>query len=126
HETALVPKSSAPLLPPVNHSVQQVIVTDTLPAPKPCEPAPNQPAPNTLEGLVDLASQVNPILGAARARAEAARGTMIQAGLLPNPLIGWRGDDMNEPIGQAGKQGMIFQQTIPTGGKPRLDVAAAA
>jgi outer membrane protein, heavy metal efflux system len=63
----------------------------------------------------------------AQARAEAARGRMIQAGLYLNPSITWEAEDMrlHERDGAA-NQGPIFDQTFVTAHKLMLAKAAAA
>jgi cobalt-zinc-cadmium efflux system outer membrane protein len=57
---------------------------------------------------------------------EAARGKMVQAGLYPNPTINWHADEMNNPGGRAGHQGMSVIQDIVLGHKLRLAREAAA
>src|SRR5262245_11007616 len=60
--------------------------------------------PLTLERLLDLAAQNNPDVRAARARAEAARGRLIQAGLYPNPILYHVMEEVNNPGGRWGFQ----------------------
>jgi cobalt-zinc-cadmium efflux system outer membrane protein len=68
----------------------------------------------------------NPTLAQAAAQVEAARGRAVQAGLYPNPTVGYVG----EQIGLRGKaapgemQGAFVDQTIVTAGKLRLNQAA--
>lgn len=77
----------------------------------------------TLEGLEALARQHNPTLAQAAARIEASRGKALQAGLYPNPTVGYQG----EQIGAAGtageRQGLFISQDIVTAGKLRLSRA---
>ena len=82
--------------------------------------------PLTLARLTALAEQHNPDIAAARARAEAARGRLVQAGLYPNPMVGWEADEVGHNRKQAGEQGPRVMQTVVTGGKLRLSQAAAA
>jgi cobalt-zinc-cadmium efflux system outer membrane protein len=82
--------------------------------------------PSPLASLLALASQQNPDLAAARARVEAARGKMVQAGLYPNPTINWHGDEMNAPGGRSGHQGMTVSQEFVMAHKLRLAREAAA
>src|SRR5262249_34237033 len=69
--------------------------------------------------LLDLAAQSNPDVASARARAAAARGKLIQAGLYPNPLIHWHADQMGQKDNAWGEQGMTITQTFVTAGKLR-------
>jgi cobalt-zinc-cadmium efflux system outer membrane protein len=78
-----------------------------------------------LERLLDLALAHHPELHVARAQAEAARGRLLQAGLYPNPTVGWQGEQIGDRNGRAGQQGPFVAQEIVTGGKLRLDQAAA-
>jgi|GEM_PF-1331844 len=78
-----------------------------------------------LEQLVGLALQQHPLLAAARLNVEAARGRLIQAGLYPNPVIGFESEDIAEG-GQAGKHGPFFEQEIVLGGKLRWAQQLAA
>ncbi len=80
----------------------------------------------SLTRLVALAERFNPDLAAARAQAERARGLMIQAGLYPNPFVVWEGGELGHNKNQLGEQGPRVQQNFVTGGKLRLDQAAAA
>jgi outer membrane protein, heavy metal efflux system len=77
-----------------------------------------------LAELEGMAVANNPALAQANARIEAARGRWVQAGLLPNPNLGYAGNEMgnnNTP----GQQGGYIGQTIPLGGKLRLSRAVA-
>lgn len=58
-------------------------------------------APLTLDAFENLACQNNPTLAQARAQVDAAFGKAIQAGLWPNPTVGY----MQEQIGVAGTPG---------------------
>lgn len=81
----------------------------------------------TLPRLIELTYQNNPDLTVARARVEAARGRLIQAGLYPNPTFEWEGEDIgSQGNGAAGKQGPIISQTVVTAGKLKRAKAAAA
>jgi outer membrane protein, heavy metal efflux system len=90
-------------------------------------PLPSSEAPaHTALGLADLeqlALQRNPTLAQAAAAVDASRGKALQAGLCPNPTIGYRGDNIGI-AGSAGEfQGGFVQQTIVTAGKLRLSRA---
>jgi cobalt-zinc-cadmium efflux system outer membrane protein len=89
-------------------------------------PPPLPPGPLSLEQLIGLARQYNPEMPIAYARAAAARGRLIQAGLYPNPTVNWRADEVNTPDGKAGTQGPFLTQEIVTAHKLRIAQAAAA
>lgn len=78
----------------------------------------------SLTDLETLAFEHNPTLSAAKARLSAARGQQLQAGLYPNPKVGYLGMQMGIN-GTAGQQGGFIGQRIITGGKLKLDQAAA-
>jgi cobalt-zinc-cadmium efflux system outer membrane protein len=72
-----------------------------------------------LAALQSLATQNNPTLREAWARVEAARGRWVQAGLLPNPSIGYSGQQLGSNSTE--QNGMVLGQEIVTGGKLGLD-----
>lgn len=78
----------------------------------------------TLTDVEQLALANNPALSVARANVSAARGRQVQAGLYPNPVIGYSGNEIGNE-GTAGKQGGFVGQRFVTGGKLRLDRAVA-
>ncbi|MBI3463622.1 MAG: TolC family protein [Planctomycetes bacterium] len=96
---------------------------ERLPAGKPVA-APEQGI--GLAVLEDIALRRNPSLALAAARAQAARGRWVQAGLYPNPRIGYDGSEIGND-GRGGQQGGFVGQEIVTGGKLALsrEVAAA-
>ena len=66
----------------------------------------------------------NPLIQQAASDVTAAEGAAIQAGAYPNPHVAWEADNMN--TGRTdGYQGVNVGQTVVTGGKLRLGVAAA-
>ncbi|MGH9369879.1 MAG: TolC family protein [Thermoanaerobaculia bacterium] len=74
--------------------------------------------PLTLADLEKMALEKNPTLRQAADELEAARGRAKQAGLFPNPTIGYSGDELG---GEGrGKNGFFIEQTIPLGGKLAL------
>jgi cobalt-zinc-cadmium efflux system outer membrane protein len=80
-------------------------------------------APLTLADLEQLALQHNPTLTQAALQVEAARAKALQAGLYPNPTIGYAAELIGAD-GTAGEfQGGFVQQTIVTAGKLRLSQA---
>jgi outer membrane protein, heavy metal efflux system len=75
----------------------------------------------TLEQLEQLALQHNPTGIAAAAGIDAARGHTRQAGALPNPVIGYSGEEIKTGnLDRRGQHGFFVEQTIPLGGKLRL------
>ncbi|HQR09044.1 MAG TPA: TolC family protein [Gemmatales bacterium] len=80
----------------------------------------------SLAKCIDLAINQHPDLAIAMSQADAAQGQLVQAGLYPNPVIGYESDDMNAPGGGAGKQGASITQSIVTAGKLQLASSAAA
>jgi cobalt-zinc-cadmium efflux system outer membrane protein len=94
-------------------------------------PAENRPvvkgdtgmSPLSLGDLEQMALQGNPTLAQAAAAIDASRGKALQAGLYPNPTIGYVGEQIGI-AGTAGElQGAFVQQTIVTAGKLRLSRA---
>ena len=71
----------------------------------------------TLEQVEKIARQMNPTLRQAEAEIRAARSRQQQAGLYPNPTVGYTGDEIRGGSVGGGKQGFFVQQTIVTGGK---------
>ena len=82
------------------------------------------PSAMTLEEAEDLAVSRNPVLVQAAARIEAARGARLQAGLYPNPRVGYQGHEIGE-AGSVGQHGLFVQQEIVTSGKRQLDRSVA-
>ena len=82
------------------------------------DPPARQPEPRTmrLEQLEELALERSPALAVAARRIEALQGTFLQAGLYPNPTIGYQGEEIGDE-GRAGQQGIVVSQRIVTGGK---------
>jgi cobalt-zinc-cadmium efflux system outer membrane protein len=77
----------------------------------------------SLGDLEQKALQGNPTLAQAAAAVDASRGKALQAGLYPNPTIGYVGEQIGI-AGTAGElQGAFVQQTIVTAGKLRLSRA---
>jgi cobalt-zinc-cadmium efflux system outer membrane protein len=86
-------------------------------------PEPKAAVALTLTDLEQMAVQGNPTLAQAAANVEAARGRALQAGLYPNPTVGYVGERIGA-AGTAGElQGAFIDQTIVTAGKLQLDRA---
>jgi cobalt-zinc-cadmium efflux system outer membrane protein len=71
----------------------------------------------TLEQAQKMASETNPTLRQANAEIRAAKARQQQAGLYPNPVVGYTGDEIRGGSVGGGKQGFFVQQTVVTGGK---------
>ncbi|MFM8402531.1 MAG: TolC family protein, partial [Pirellula sp.] len=80
---------------------------------------------SALESLHELARQNHPGLKAAVANVEVARGLMIQAGLPPNPSVGYQADTVRT-LNTPGYHGAYLQQTVVTAQKLGLAAEAAA
>src|SRR5262249_35042480 len=76
--------------------------------------------------LLEIAAANHPDLAAAVARAEAARGQLVQAGLRLNPFVVLGDEEINNPSGRAGRSYFGVQQDIITNRKRQLAQAAAA
>ncbi len=90
----------------------------------PPETDATEPAAFTLAQLEGLAFQHNPTLVTAAARMQAACGKQLQAGLYPNPIVGYHATEVGN-LGTAGQQGGFVLQRFITGGKLQLDQAIA-
>lgn len=75
----------------------------------------------TLEQLLQMARVNNPTLGEAQAGIRKAAGRTLQAGLWPNPTIGYAGDEIRGGSFRGGEQGVFIQQNVVLGGKLDLD-----
>lgn len=78
----------------------------------------------TLADLESIAFQNNPTLTKASARMAMARGRQVQAGLYPNPVVGYHATEIGNR-GTAGQQGAFISQRFITAGKLGLDQAIA-
>jgi cobalt-zinc-cadmium efflux system outer membrane protein len=93
----------------------------------PAMPATGQPL--TLADLKALAVQNSPVLRRAAAEVEAARGAAVQAGLYPNPVVGFQGDQIQfnvERDRNPAQHGAYVSQLLKVPGKLQLAQAAAA
>jgi cobalt-zinc-cadmium efflux system outer membrane protein len=97
------------------------------PPPLPEEPAP-VPGPHgrpyALADLQQLAAANSPVLRQAASDAEAARGNLQQARAYPNPTVGYEAGPNNNNTA-TGTHGLFIDQVIKTGGKMKLQAAAA-
>ena len=83
----------------------------------PLLPAPAQGPALTLAALEEMASASNPTLRQAEAEIRAAEGRKLQAGLYPNPTIGYISEEVRGGASRGGQQGFFLQQEIVLGGK---------
>ncbi|MFL5340319.1 MAG: TolC family protein [Gemmataceae bacterium] len=127
-----LPGAEAEVIPPTRTKEERAALVKKLyskPLPLLAPDVPRQPGPDgrplTLADLQALAAANSPTLNQAAADVEAARGNLIQAGLLPNPTVGFEADTVGSGH-TAGQQGGYIDQTIKTGGKIRLGQASAA
>jgi cobalt-zinc-cadmium efflux system outer membrane protein len=84
--------------------------------------------PLTLADLQQLALGNSPMLRRAADDVQAARGLALQAGLYPNPIVGYQADQVEPgtgPTTNSGQQGVYINQLIKTGKKLQLAQAAA-
>jgi cobalt-zinc-cadmium efflux system outer membrane protein len=70
-----------------------------------------------LEDLERMALEKNPTAAQAVAAIRAAQGRRIQAGLYPNPVVGYQAEDIKAREPRDSKHSFFIEQTIVTGGK---------
>jgi cobalt-zinc-cadmium efflux system outer membrane protein len=80
--------------------------------------------PLSLNELQQMALDHSPLIRQAQADVESARGTAIQAGLWPNPTVGYQSAQVKPDV-NSGQQGWFIEQIIKTAHKPGLARAAA-
>ncbi len=78
----------------------------------------------TLEELEDLALENSPIIGQSLAGTTMSQGTAFQAGVYPNPVVGYEADTVGS-FNTRNYQGVFLSQQIKTAGKLGLARAAA-
>ena len=76
--------------------------------------------PMKLDYLENMALQTNPTLRQAQAVARTSTGLAHQAGLWPNPAVGYLGEQIRGGSYHGGEQGGFIQQNIVLGGKLNL------
>jgi len=74
-----------------------------------------------LEELERMAEANNPTLTQTREAIEVARGRERQSGMYPNPVVGYIGEEIRGGSFGGGEQGFFLEQSIPLGGKLRLN-----
>jgi cobalt-zinc-cadmium efflux system outer membrane protein len=88
------------------------------------QPSSDQMSPDsgvTLEQLQEMAVTNNPTLRQAKAGIRAAAGRTRQAGLWPNPTVGYTGEEIRGGSFGGGQHGVFVQQNVILGGKLGLD-----
>jgi outer membrane protein, heavy metal efflux system len=73
----------------------------------------------SLADVQRMALAASPAVQRAQCDVDAAYGAVIQAGLYPNPTMGWEADQW-QPVANAGQQGGFINQLIKTAGKLSL------
>jgi cobalt-zinc-cadmium efflux system outer membrane protein len=92
-----------------------------LPPPAPVPPLEGKPL--TLAELQSIAAANSPTLRKVRAAAEAARGQFVQAGLFPNPTVGYQVDQWAPHVPHnpnSGQQGMFVNWLVKVANKVPL------
>jgi outer membrane protein, heavy metal efflux system len=80
--------------------------------------AVNADSPLRLGDLERMALEGNPTFAQAEAAIRAAEGRRVQAGLLPNPIVGYSGGELAfRAFGEKSEHFGFIEQTIPLGGK---------
>jgi cobalt-zinc-cadmium efflux system outer membrane protein len=79
--------------------------------------AQTSPAPLTLADLEQMALSNNPAIPQAAATVHAAAGMAKQAGLYPNPVVGYSGEQIRGGQQRGGEQGFFVTENIVLGGK---------
>lgn len=88
------------------------------PGMKMSEPQPRSTGPALrLEDLEQMGLANNPTLRQADAEVRATQGRQRQAGLYPNPTVGYQGEQIRGGSFRGGEQGAFVQQDIVLGGK---------
>jgi outer membrane protein, heavy metal efflux system len=114
-------------IPPQNPSMasQRLLLANSAPQSeppqKPDDAAAKRPGAMTLEELQRIALANNPTLGQAKAGVNAAKGRTLQAGLWPNPTVGYVGEEIRGGSYGGGQHGVFVQQNVILGNKLDLD-----
>lgn len=112
------PRAPSPALGPPNEKPVDMPMRPIDPPPEPL------PAGLTRQALEEMAVRNSPVLAEAVARVDALRGKWLQAGLLPNPAVGYSGAQLGS--GRTEQQGVYLEQEFITAGKLRLDRAVTS
>ncbi|RXH55989.1 TolC family protein [Granulicella sibirica] len=98
---AMKPENGLPALAPANDLLGEIAKRPAL----------------SLDDFLSRAKASNPTLDQARADVRRTQGLAVQAGLFPNPTIGYQGDQIRGGSFGGGEQGAFVGQMIPLGGK---------
>ena len=111
-----------PIAPSMTLPLRQPVAVEPPGAePNALPPLPVDSPPGlTLGELEQIALKYNPTLAQASMAVRAAQGGYVQAGLYPNPSIGYAAADVGIE-GTAGQQGFVLGQEFVTAGKLRLE-----
>lgn len=112
-------------MPGMEHQGHQMPATQM---PEMDMPGMSQPAPQMtpepagplmrLEELEQMALQNNPTLAQAEASIRAAQGRRRQAGMFPNPVVGYQGEEFAfRDFSNKAEHFFFVEQTVPLGGK---------
>ncbi|HMF65115.1 MAG TPA: TolC family protein [Edaphobacter sp.] len=113
---------------PVNSSVTHSTMTlqepenptnrtgNNLPAPELLKDVVSRPA-RSLAEFLGMADQANPTIAQANALVQRSAAQARQAGLYPNPIVGYQGEQIRGGSYGGGEHGGFVQQTIVLGGK---------
>lgn len=127
----VAPRSNATMAPIPSREMNQADSPVIPPLPRPtAESDPNRanarPRMMRLEDFERIALNNNPSLAQAAAVVDISRGRAWQAGLWPNPDIGYQGEHVGSQKGATSTpalgehQALFFQQEIPTANKQRI------
>jgi cobalt-zinc-cadmium efflux system outer membrane protein len=127
-----LPGADAPKIPEVKGTLtvpaNQKKIDEFYPPTTPLPPEPllapgPEGHPMTLADLQRIGATYSPAIKNALAAVEAAKGVAFQAGMYPNPIFSFENDTIQ--TGPAGYPGFQIEQSIKTGGKLKLQQAAA-
>jgi len=105
----------------VDVSSRQILIAQDAPVP----PVEVVSGAWTLDQIETAALNGNPTLGQLQAKLEATRGRWVQAGLMPNALIGYNGQQVGSK-GEAEQNGVLLQMEFVRLKKLRLNRAIVA
>jgi outer membrane protein, heavy metal efflux system len=124
---ATAPLAAQQFIPPQDPmtAAQRLVLANGVPQDEqpqnPPSAAANRSEGMTLEELQQMALANNPTLGQAKAGVTAAAGRTRQAGLWPNPTVGYVGEEIRGGSYGGGQHGVFIQQNVILGSKLDLD-----
>lgn len=108
---------AGPISPPIPPTISPAVSPPILPP----NQATSQSPGLTLAELEQMALRNNPTLAQAAAEVRAVTARKLQAGLYPNPTVGYQGEQIRGGAQGGGEQGFFVSQTIVLGGKLGLN-----